>query len=416
MTAPAAPGPAPGRVAEPDAPFVPAPVRRWLAAGIVVAAVAAALLLAGGAFALNRLSWVHREPLANPVFGINYSCNYAEYLLLEDPTIGQAPVPDDRPGRAQWCADTLGRLLDTTGARHVRISVEWDQVEPREGEYDFAVVDAELAAAAQHNALVLLTVGIKAQRHPEYYIPAWAREGTNLPEGAVVTDDPLLRARALRMVEAVARHVADSPAIEAWGADNEPYVPSHRAHMWTVGRDFVQEEIRILREAGPRGRPVVVNQAQHTLRDSYPEQRKAILEDADVLGISFYPYRDHRILGIDFAIAIPELALIHPNYAAHAREAHGAGRGYWITELQGEPWAHSDPHLISPEHPSGNLSPDRIDDNVEYARRTGADRVYLWGAEWWLYQQERYGDSRWLDAARPWFAAPGAAGVDLRSP
>jgi hypothetical protein len=38
--------------------------------------------------------------------------------------------------------------------------------------------------------------------------------------------------------------------------------------------------------------------------------------------------------------------------------------------------------------------------NVEYARRTGATRIYLWGAEWWLYQLERFGDGRWLEAVR----------------
>jgi len=44
---------------------------------------------------------------------------------------------------------------------------------------------------------------------------------------------------------------------------------------------------------------------------------------------------------------------------------------------------------------------------VAYARRTGAERIYLWGAEWWLYQEHRFGDGQWLEAARA--AAAGAA-------
>lgn len=363
-------------------------------------AVVAAALLVGTGFAANRLSWAHRAPLSDPTVGINYSCTYAEFLLLEDPTLGLGHAPDDRPGRAEWCADTLTAILRQTGARHVRLSVEWREIEPAEGVYDFATLDALLRAAEAEGAGVLLTVGLKAQRHPEYFIPGWAMDGVALPHGATVTDGPLLRARALAMVEHVVAHVADSPAIEAWGADNEPYVASARAERWRIGRDFVQEEIARIRAGDPQARPVVVNQAQEQLTDRYAEQRSWIIEDADVLGISFYPFRDHRVLGIDFVVPIPELGPIHPNYAAHAREAHDAGREYWITELQGEPWAHGDVHEISPENPSRNLSPRTFERSFEYARRTGADRVYLWGAEWWLYQQERYGDRRWMETAR----------------
>ena len=38
--------------------------------------------------------------------------------------------------------------------------------------------------------------------------------------------------------------------------------------------------------------------------------------------------------------------------------------------------------------------------NIAYARRTGAERIYLWGAEWWLYQGDRFGDWRWVEQAR----------------
>ena len=37
--------------------------------------------------------------------------------------------------------------------------------------------------------------------------------------------------------------------------------------------------------------------------------------------------------------------------------------------------------------------------NIRYARRSGAARIYLWGAEWWLYQQG-LGDTSWLNAVR----------------
>lgn len=404
-----APVPAPDEAT--DATFVPAPPRIRLALAVGGAGLLALLLLGGVVFATNQLSWVHRAPLSDPIYGINYDCNHAEFLFLEDPALGPAGyVSDDRPGRAEWCAQNFAEVLEATGAKHARISIAWRDVEPAEGEYDFRVVDQLLAAAEAHDARVLLTVGMRGLRHPEFYIPNWAADDVHMPEDAVVSDDPLLRARALRMVEAVVRHIAESPVIEAWGAENEPYVPSKRANWWRLGRDYVQEVAATLRAADPQGRPVVINQAQRHLRDTYPAEREWILEDADVMGISFYPYRDHPFFGVDVTVPIAELGWIHPNYAAHQREAADAGLEYWITELQGEPWAHVDPRLISPERPSQNLSPRDIENVVRYGRRTGAQRIYFWGAEWWLYQELHFGDARWLEAARPYLAGaePGA--------
>src|SRR5690242_13279940 len=79
------------------------------AGGILIGmAGLAALLLGGVVYAMWRLSWPHVEPEGSPQFGISFSCNHAEYLLLEDPATGSAGYADDgRPGRAQWCAETL---------------------------------------------------------------------------------------------------------------------------------------------------------------------------------------------------------------------------------------------------------------------------------------------------------------------
>jgi hypothetical protein len=365
------------------------------------AALAALVLVAGTAVALNRLSWPHVESPANSVFGINYSCRHAEYLLLEDPTLGAVEDVDrSRPGREEWCAARLGKLLEETGARHVRLSVEWDQVEPREGAYDFRLLDALLDEAARHDARVLLTVGIKAQRHPEYYIPDWAYEGTSLEHRSVVTDDPLLRARALRMVETVVRHAVASTVIDSWGADNEPLIPSKRANWWSIGRDFVQEEVRIIRESDPLGRPVVINQAQNHLFDRFEDHWRGAIEDADVVAVSLYPFRNFEVLGRNIVVPITELGPFVPNYAYQAREARAAGAEYWITEMQAEPWVDDDVHAVSPENPSANLDAGKFRRNITYARRTGAERVYLWGAEFWLFQYERYGDNSWLLLAR----------------
>lgn len=376
------------------------PIRRrprpWLIGIAAVAGLAAGLLLL--AWVLTERSWSLTEPLGDPEFGINYSCNHAEYLLLEDP--GGEPLDDGRSDRAAWCTGTFARLHDELGFRFVRLSVEWSEVEPSEGQFDFTVIDALLAEAEDRDVGVLLTVGMKAQRHPEYYLPGWIADRVDLPPHEVVSQEPQVRDAALRMARAVVEHTAASSAIDAWGAENEPYVPSSRAQGWELDRDYVQALIAVIREADPLGRPVVINHGQRSAFDGFESERRAAIEDADVLAVSLYPFRNFSVLWFDTVVSIVELGPLSPNFAAQAREAQAAGDEYWITELQAEPWVIGDPRLLSPERPSANLDLGKLRRNIEYGRRTGAERVYLWGAEWWLMQAERHGDRSWLDEGR----------------
>jgi hypothetical protein len=372
--------------------------QRWQVVGIVGGAVLAAGLLAGQVWLARSLQWTHREPLADAAIGINFSCDQAEYLLLEDPAAGEAGyVDDDRPGRAEWCGAVLGRLLDLTGVRLVRLSVKWDEVEPVEGRFDFSDIEAQLDAVRAAGATANVSLGMKGQRHPEFYIPGWALEGIELREGMVFSEVPSLRARALRMVETVAGHLAARPEIDSWTAENEGYVISRRANRKTLGRDYVAEVAMTIRRADPLGRPVAINHAQHFVFD---QRWRYALEDGDVLAQSIYPRRNIFVLGQHFVVNIMQIGWLIPKYADQAREAQALGKRFWVTELQAEPWTDEDARLISPERPSKNLSPETLLGNVAYARRTGAERIYLWGAEWWLYQLERFGDGRWVEAAR----------------
>lgn len=379
--------------------------QRWQVGVIVGLALAASALLAGQFWLMSALSWTHRNATAPALVGFNFSCDQAEYLLLEDPALGPAGyVPDDRPGRAEWCAGVLETLLAQTGARSVRLSLQWDEIEPAEGRFDFSLPDALVATAGRHGATVMLSVGMKAQRHPEYHIPEWARAGLDLPEGTVVSEVPELRARALRMVATAVRHFAGSPVIDSWGAENEAYIASHRSNNFELSRQYVREVVAAIHANDPSVRPVAINHAQHFVMD---RRWKDALADSDILAQSMYPFRNMEVLGMRFQANIMELGPLMPNYAHQAREARRAGKQFWVTELQAEPWTDFDSRLITPADPSPNLSPGKLLRSLEYARKSGAERIYLWGAEWWLYQQA-LGDSDWMEAAEE--------GIELAAP
>lgn len=370
--------------------------RRARIALISALAVAALCLLVGQFWLMGRLSWAHREPLANSLMGFNFSCDQAEYVLLEKPNDPSSYVADDRPGRAEWCASVLDRLFKETNLRAVRLSIQWDEVEPREGQFDFSLTDALVSTAEQNGATVMLSVGMKAQRHPEYYIPDWALQGLDLPDGSVVSDNQRLHTLALALVTTTVQHYAANPVIDSWGAENEAYIASHRSDRWSLSREYVAEVVRVIHANDPLHRPVSINHAQHFVMD---QRWRDALADSDVLGQSMYPHRNGAVFGVKVVANIMEIGPLMPNYAYQARLAKQAGKQFWVTELQGEPWTEVDSRLITPQDPSHNLVASDLKANILYARRTGAARIYLWGAEWWLYQQA-LGDNSWLRAVR----------------
>jgi hypothetical protein len=379
--------------------------------------VAAAALLAGGLLALTtwlhwQLSWPRNGSPSEPTWGVNFSCDYAEYLFLESP--GGPDAPDDRPGRAQWCGDTLYAMLKELGAKHVRLSVYWDEIEPARGEYDYNALDAQLAAAERAGARVLLSVGMKAQRHPEYYIPQWvfdlpAATGIRLArgEGDRISDDALIADAALRMIGQIVRRYAHRDVIEAWAADNEPFLASPRANNWTLGRDFVQRERDTIKAGDTLRRPVVVNHAEALLDTDF--HWRWALEDGDVVATSIYPFRRYELGPFTWIVPITELGPIGPHYAARARESSRRGKEYWITELQAEPWAKPDIRAFTPRKPAQDLTPRTLRENIRYARLIGAERAYFWGMEWWFFQRDRFGESRFLDEGIRVFTQPSNA-------
>lgn len=366
------------------------PAHPRLAIAVLAGALAAAVLLALLTWLLWWLAWPQQRPPGNPAFGINFSCRQAEYL---------APSPTGSD-RIESCAAVFERIVTGLGVRHVRLSAYWDAVEPSPGVYDFAEIDALLAVAGRQDVQVLLSVGMKAQRHPEYFIPTWLLE-TAPPDpslrarGATISNDPSISGPALAMAEALVRHVGPHPAVTAWQAENEPYIGSPRASDWVIGRDYVQDLIATIRAADPLARPVVVNHAGYY---SYDGSWRPALEDADILAQSVYPFRRVTVRGQLIIAPILEIGPLIPNYPWRAGEARERGKDFWITEMQAEPWA-GFPELAGPATPR-DITPGRFRTILDYSRRSGASRVYLWGAEWWLFRVDQFDDRRYWDIAR----------------
>jgi hypothetical protein len=186
-----------------------------------------------GALLVDRSSWYEREPEGNPVYGVDFSCRQTEWL-------------------GENCASAYTAVIEDLPVRHVRISAYWDEIEPAPGKFDFSSLDWQLDEAARHGVKVTLSVGIKGQRCPEFFIPAWVKAGRQFPDGSTPVDYPAIAARALEFVQATVEHESDQPAIEVLQVENEPYVHFWQTvHDWSLPPWFVAQEAATIRSAGP---------------------------------------------------------------------------------------------------------------------------------------------------------------------
>ncbi len=313
--------------------------------------------------------------------GINFSHRHAAWLGL-DP-------------------DALYRsLLDDLGARHVRLSVYWDEVAPSPEQLTFAPVRRWLDPLQERGGTALVTLGLKAQRWPEFYPPGWLTAANPLPRGARLDAYPRVVAHLLLMLERITAFLADYDAVGAWQVENEPFLPSMRhTEGWQFSEELLRREIEVVREADPRRRPIVVN---HSSQNRFDRRWQVGLRLADVIAENVYTRKPNRWPWPRYfnAYAIPLLA---PPLRQIAATALSARRRLWITELQAEPWERTDVQSLGPEQ-IGSVSPARVQRNLRLVTRAGAERVYLWGAEWWRYSAECHGDRGYWDLARGLFA------------
>jgi hypothetical protein len=209
----------------------------------------------------------------------------------------------------------------------------------------------------------------------------------------------MVRTALLSYLEVAAAHVGAHPTIEAIQVENEPFVPSYAYETgWRIRPEFLAEEIAVIREHDPGGHPIVVSHASWTRLDDH---WRWILDHADVVAQSVYVKRQRGPW--DWLYIFPyRLGLLTADLRQQAGEAERRDKALWVGELQAEPFESPavDVRQI-PTDQAASFSARRFDTNIELAARSGATRVYLWGAEWWLYLHDVRGEPElWTKARR----------------
>jgi hypothetical protein len=367
-----------------------------------------------GLLVLVDCQWYTTAAEGRPALGVNFSCQRARYLNLD-------------------CDTLLAAVLDDLGAHLVRLSVYWHEAEPAPGRYDWRPIERQLDAVHARGGRAVVSIGMKAQRFPEYWLPVWLRQAAPIAPEELPERHPLVRRHLLAFLDAAARRLSVHPAVEALQVENEPYVNyrpnrllrrigrerygpgEHRslqilflrfgwnATTWRISESFLAEEVATVRAAAP-GTPIVLTHASWLRTD---RSWHTLLRYGDVLGQSVYTKR--QLGPWPWLYLFPyRLGPLSPHLPAQARAAARQGKALWITELQAEPFEKSGMDERHAPRAINGFTPGRLAENVTLARRAGATRVYLWGVEWWAFLRARHGDGRLWEAGRAALAEAGS--------
>lgn len=320
---------------------------QYIGFGILVVVVAGVLYLFVGS----------ATPAAHITWGVNFSERHSMSFGLD------------------WKAVYVA-LLDDLGAKDIKTLMGWDLLEPTRDSFTFQDLDFQTREAERANAELIVVIGMKTGRWPECHIPEWAK-GLSKEEQ---------QEEILELLTATVTEFKSSPAIMAWQVENEAMFPFGDCPWYDTA--FLKKEVALVKSLDPV-HPVIVSDSGEV-----PLWWKAATI-GDIVGTTLY--RTVWFTQLDRYLNYPLPPVFYGRKAALVKALFG--KDVWNVELQAEPWGQTLLYDLPLEEQRKTMTPEKFAPIVEYARQTGLDTFYLWGAEWWYWMREKHNDPGMWDAA-----------------
>lgn len=262
---------------------------------------------------------------------------------------------------------------------HIRLGAYWNRLEASLGHYDFRELLSLLNHFEKAQQPIILTLGVKAPRWPEFYWPDFIiNKNTNNSETQTLL---------LRFIKQVIEETKSFTCITHWQIENEPLDPSGPENL-TISKSFLKQEIELLKQLDSR--PVIINLWGNDLLVRGFFENAAEL--ADEVGIDLY-YKQFftQILGKNIYRGPSQ------KDGALNKLIKSIKKPVWITELQAEPWEKNEQNYLS-KNP-GSINPEQLKENILRANQLPVKEILLWGFEYWLWRKQQ-GDNRYLEIIR----------------
>lgn len=290
--------------------------------------------------------------------GLTYSPRYAKQLDL-DPKA------------------TFNQILTDLNPESVRLVAYWDEIEPQPNKYDFSDLDSYVDQAAHKNIPITMVTGFKVPRYPECYAPDWID----------VKNTPQRQENTLKMVASVINHYEANPAITSFQIENEPLLEFGRCPAPDL--NFLQKEVAMAKSLTTK--PILLTDSGEL------GGWKTIMQMANIFGITVYRnvstplfesynYPFQPAFYSIKANLVPKLFGFNPPPTI-------------IAELQTEVWFNKPIAQTPIEAQIKRFSVQDLQQNFQFAQKTGFSETWAWGVEWWYYLKAN-GHPEYVEAAK----------------
>jgi len=285
----------------------------------------------------------------------------------------------------------------------IRLGAYWSRIEKSKGEFDFSDLDWQIQKARENKIPILLTVGMKAPRWPEYFIPSWLRPARDFHFGSAVSDVPHVKECTLLFISKVVGRYKNEDIIVAWQVENEPLSRSGPRELW-IRKDFLQKEISLVKELDGRNRPIIVNAMTYPngflrflTRMAYKKNPiDETIDIAQIPALNVYFAIGQKLLSKNICFWTNPKGRISYLSQFVARAA-SQNKLIWVTELQAEPWEPAE-LVHTREKDAITCGADNFHVAFEELRSLNIDTIFLWGVEYWIYRKQQYKDNKWIEA------------------
>lgn len=266
----------------------------------------------------------------------------------------------------------------------IRLGLYWDEIEQEKGVFDFNEIETILEICQKNNQKVILSMGAKAPRWPEFYIPKY------LPQNL---ENKETQKNLFVFIKKAISQLKKYKIIEYWQVENEP-LDEVGDDKLTIPLKFLEEEIELVKKLD--NRKIIINLWGNDLssRNFLPK----IEPLTDIIGLDIYykQFVSHRA-GFNFYRG--------PNDSDKKlnKIITESKKPIWITELQAEPWEKDEKNYKSTNPKS--MSVKKMKEFYERACKLSVGGVLFWGCEYWLWK-EKFGDERYVETIKKIITPP----------
>ncbi len=253
------------------------------------------------------------------------------------------------------------------GFRRFRLMGYWNEIEKKQGTYDFTELDMQFEVIAAFSGVATLCLGVKQPRWPEYHWPTWTKTLSDVEKTAAL----------LQFIEAVVQRYKNNPTIIGWQLENEALLKGFGEAI-QIDRQRLRAEYALVKSLDSK-RPVIMSTSNGwgiPVRRPHP----------DIVGFSYYTvmYRKGRYTRTiqkpwlhRFRKFLIKLVLRKPVF---------------IHELQLEPWGPTAIWKMPIKEQDTSMDTKQIRQNLADARKIDAYPIDIWGGEWWYWRFKTLND------------------------